>query len=76
VGKIAKKNAFLLIRHSKYSAIFVKNTLLQTAFSVILPTGKCKINESNERAEKLIMYHMLFFYSFNNLCDGAKKRKI
>jgi len=29
------RSAFLLIRHSKYSA-----TLLQTAFSAILPTGK------------------------------------
>jgi len=29
----------LLIRHSKYSAILSKNTLLQTAFSAILDTG-------------------------------------
>jgi len=29
----------LLIRHSKYSANIVQNTLLQTAFSAILLTG-------------------------------------
>jgi len=37
-AKSAKKQServrFVLIRHSKYSAIVVKNTLLQTAFSV------------------------------------------
>jgi len=33
------RGAFLLIRHSKYSV--VKNSLLQTAFSAILPTGMC-----------------------------------
>jgi len=42
VGKIAKKTVWRsakeLIRHSKYS---VKTTLLQTAFSAILPTGYC-----------------------------------
>jgi len=39
VGKICKsvcRSAFLLIRHSNYSVILSKNTLLQTAFSVIL----------------------------------------
>jgi len=41
MGKIAKKKQFeearfLLIRHLKYS---VKSTLLQIAFSAILPTG-------------------------------------
>jgi len=34
----AWRSAFLLIRHSKYSRV-VNNTLLQTAFSTILPTG-------------------------------------
>jgi len=46
VGKIAKKSegvwwsAFLLIRHSKYSATLSKIHRLQTTFSAILPTGK------------------------------------
>jgi len=61
VGKIAKRtvwrSVFMLIRRSKYSAIFSKihsyrqlfrrfcpkNTLLQTAFSAILPTGMFKL---------------------------------
>jgi len=40
--KQSGRSAFLLIRHSNYSAILchiVKNTLLQNAFSAILSTG-------------------------------------
>jgi len=43
VGKIGKKQServHYFIRHSKYSTHIVKNTLLQTAFSAILHTGK------------------------------------
>jgi len=49
----------LLIRHSKYSAMLSKNTLQQTAFSAILPTGLLR----------KIAFHPKFLVIWYNLCE-------
>jgi len=77
VGKITKK-AFLLFRHSKYSAMLSKNTLVQTAFSAILPTGLYKkLKDCNNKfSTNDFIYYLSFFFRFqlpiNKLSDLVK----
>jgi len=64
----------------KIQCHIVKNTLLQTAFSVILPTGKGLRSRIRQRAkaqarsstarDKCFFY--LMFFAFSSICDCVR----